>query len=306
MAGRLLAGAKMHRRWVRHSELRAVASQLAVTDARFRLRSLYTAMREYWDKRSYRVRLGRQAMTVLAWWQALTSPAERGRALWPAAPDVVMTTNASATGWRGSWDGLVPARGFHAVNRQGFHINLMELRALRLGLPSFVAVLREPGTIIRLRKDSRVAMEVINSVSSRSPALMKELRRLHAVCTSSGVMVRVEYPPSALNLWADRLSRTKDSTDWTLSRTAFLAQEAFYGPHTVGIFETAENAQCGRFYFKFPSLGGAGVDALRLPWAAENGWANSQFNLVGPVVDKTSREKAALSLVAPHWPAQPW
>lgn len=69
-AGRLLAGAKTHRRWVRFSALRsfcgtAVSTQLAVTEARYRLRSLYTAMRDYRKETGGPVRLGRQAMTDL-------------------------------------------------------------------------------------------------------------------------------------------------------------------------------------------------------------------------------------------------
>lgn len=311
MAGGLLAAAKTHRPWVRHSALRsfcgtAVASLLAVPDARFRLRSLYTAMRDYWDKSSNHVRLGRQAMTDLSWWNSLTKYAERGRALWPASPDVVMTTDASGSGWGATWDGLVPARGYHAAPRKELHINLLELGAVRLGLLSFVHFLREPGTIIRLRTDSRVAMEVVNSGTSRSPALMRELRRLHTVCTALGVTLRAEYLPSALNLWADRLSRTRDSTDWTLPRDVFLAFNELYGAYTVDLFATAENAQCGRFFSKFPAPGGAGVDALRAPWGAENARVNPPFNLIGPVIEKIVADGGAASLVAPHWPAQPW
>lgn len=159
---------------------------------------------------------------------------------------------------------------------------------------------------MRLRTDSRVATEVINSGSSRSPALMRELRRLHAVTTALGVTLRAEYLPSALNLWADRLSRTRDSTDWALARPAFERLERLYGPHTVDLFATAENAQCGRFYSKFPAPGGAGVDAMRFSWRGDNAWANPPFNLIGPVVDKIVREDATVTLVAPYWPAQPW
>lgn len=135
---------------------------------------------------------------------------------------------------------------------------------------------------------------------------MRELRRLHTVATALGVTLRAEYLPSALNLWADRLSRTRDSTDWTLSRHSFERLERLYGPHTVDLFATAENTQCGRFYSKLPAPGGAGVDAMRFSWRGDNAWANPPFNLIGPVVDKAVREGAAVTLVAPYWPAQPW
>lgn len=311
MAGRLLASAKTHRRWVRYSALRsfcgtAVSTQLAVTAARLHLRSPYSAMRDHLDKSSGRVRLGRQGMQDLQWWRALAAHAEMGRALWPREADVVLTTDASGTGWGATWDGLGPARGFHSPSRKKAHINLLELGAVRLGLLPFVDFLRQPETIIRLRTDSLVTMHVINTGSSRSDALMRELRRLHRVCLALGVTIRAEYIPSALNLWADRLSRTADSTDWSLRRSTFLEYERMYGPHTVDLFATAEDKQCGRFFSRFPSPGGGGVDAMRQNWRLENGWANPPFNLVGPVVTKIVEQGAAVTLVAPHWPSQPW
>lgn len=80
MAGRILSPAKTHRRWVYVSALRsfcgmAVSTHLAVTSARLHLRSLYTAMRDHLDRRSNRVRLGRQGMQDLRWWQVMTQHA---------------------------------------------------------------------------------------------------------------------------------------------------------------------------------------------------------------------------------------
>jgi len=311
MAGRLLSSAKTHLRWVRLSALRsfcgmAVSTHLAVTSARLHLRSLYTAMRDHLDRRSNREQLGRQGMQDLQWWQVLTQHAELGRALWPRATDLTLTTDASGLAWGATGDGLVPARGFHRPSRRRLHINLLELGAVRLGLLSFVDVLRQPDTVVRLRTDSLVTLHVINTGSSRSIALMEEMRRLHAVCLSLGVTLRAEYIPSALNMWADRLSRTRDSTDWTLRCDAFLKFERLYGPHTVDVFATAETKRCGRFFSRFASPGAAGVYAMQQSWRGENSWANPPFNLVGPVIQKLIHQQAAVTLVAPHWPAQPW
>lgn len=310
-AGALLAHAKTHKRWVRHSALRsfcgaAVSTHLAVPEARFRLRSLYTALRDHLDRASLRVRLGRQAMQDLLFWTQLTKRAEVGRALWPREPDVVMETDASTLGWGATWDGLVPARGFHSAPRKGLHINLLELGAVRLGLLSFVDFLRQPETIVRLKVDSMVAMHTINALSSRSEAVMNELRRLHAVCKHLGVTLRAEYLPSALNLWADRLSRTRDSTDWSLRVAAFRYLDGLYGPHTIDLFASAENKKCGRYYSKLPAPYSCGVDAMAHSWASENAWANPPFNLIGPVVQKIIRDRATVTLVAPRWRSQPW
>lgn len=156
-----------------------------------------------------------------------------------------MHTDASSTGWGATWNEVVPARGFHDKARRDLHINLLELGAVRLGLLSFVNFLKDIETIVRLVTDSRVVMHVVNNGSSRSKAVMRELRRLKAVCASLGVQLRAEYLPSALNLYADKLSRATDNTDWSLRAATFRRLDRLYGPHTIDLCATAENAKCG-------------------------------------------------------------
>lgn len=309
MAARLARHAAKHRRWVPFATLRsfagtAVSTTLAVPAARFRLRSVYTALAEHTV--GPRTRLGKRALLDIKWWAALTTNASNGRALWPPAPHATMHTDASNTGWGATWNQLVPARGYHTAARKHMHINLLELGAVRLGLLSFVDFLKRPETVLRLVTDSQVVMHVVNSGSSRSKAVMAELRRLREVCEAHGVTIRAEYLPSALNLWADALSRSNDSTDWSLRQATFLELDAEFGPHTVDLCATPENAKCGRFYTKLAAPGSGGVDALRQDWAGENGWCNPPFNLVGPVVTKIIQTGAAVTLVAPRWEAQPW
>lgn len=309
MAARLVRHAARHRRWVPHGLLRsfagtAVSTSLAVPAARFRLRSVYTAMAEH--TKAKRTRLGKQAISDIKWWAALTTNAYNGRALWPAPPSATIHTDASSTGWGATWDEVVPARGFHEVGRKDLHINLLELGAVRLGLLSFVNFLKQPETIVRLVTDSRVVMHVVNNGSSRSAAVMRELRRLRDVCEALGVQLRAEYLPSALNLYADSLSRATDSTDWSLRDATFRRLDAVYGPHTVDLCATAENTKCARFFSKQASPGSAGVDALLQDWRRENGWCNPPFNMLLPVVRKVIQQEASVTLVAPVWRAQAW
>lgn len=129
---------------------------------------------------------------------------------------------------------------------------------------------------------------------------------MRQVCAALGVTLRAEYLPSALNCWADRLSRTPGSTDWSLSQRGFERLERRFGPHTLDLFATAENTNCGRFYSLLPSPGAAAVDAMQQPWTDDNCWCNPPFNLLGPVVHKIVRSHAQVTLVAPRWEAQPW
>lgn len=301
--------ASSHQRWVGFKTLRrfcgtAVSTTLSVPDARLHLRSLFNAL-QFRHPASGDCRLGHQAVHDLQWWVDLKRHAAGGRPIWPGAATILMDTDASGLGWGAVLGSLLEARGYHGSLRSGLHINVLELGAITLALRSFRSHI-PPGTIIRLRTDSMVALGVLNAQSSRSLVLMDEYRTLHALCQAMGVELRAEHLSSALNEWADRLSREHDSTDWTLRAATFARLDAEFGPYTVDLFASDLNARCPRFYTRWAAPRALGVNALAHTWVGENAWANPPFHLVGPVVFKIIAEGAAVTLIAPEWRAQPW
>lgn len=218
---------------------------------------------------------------------------------------MLLDTDASGLGWGAVLDLDSEARGFHGVDRNGLHINCLELGAVTLSLKSFRHLI-PPGTVLRLRTDSMVALYVIQSGSSRSPVLMNEMRAHYELCAAMEVELRVEHVSSVLKAWADRLSREHDSTDWTLSAAAFSLLEARYGPHTVDLFASDKTARCARFYSRWYCPGTLGTNAFLHTWAGENAWANPPFHLVGAVVNNILATGATVTFVAPEWRAQPW
>ena len=311
LAKGLLRFASAHQRWVRFSTLRvfcgtAVSTTLSVVPARFHLRSLFSAM-GYRHARSGDCRLGNQAIADLRWWSGLASSGlTLARPIWPDGPTMLMETDASRVGWGAVLNRSATARGHHSPDRADLHINLLELGAIRLALVSFRDLLPSSGVIIRLKCDSMVALGVLQAQSSPSTAMMAEYRLLREVLAELHVELRHEYVPSALNVWADRLSREVDSTDWSLAPAAFLRLDAQYGPHSVDLFATELNTRCIRFYSKDLTPGGLGANAMLSSWEGENAWANPPFNLIGAVLDKVIRERVTATVVAPVWKAQPW
>jgi hypothetical protein len=57
-------------------------------------------------------------------------------------------------------------------------------------------------------------MHVINSMVSRSSTLMAGIRRLHNLLQEHNLTVVIRYHPSALNIFADRLSRRGRAFDY--------------------------------------------------------------------------------------------
>jgi len=311
LAHGLLRFSAAHQRWVRFSTLRvfcgtAVSTTLSVVPARFHLRSLFTAM-GYRHARSGDCRLGNQAVADLRWWSGIASTGlSLARPIWPDGPTMLLETDASRLGWGAVLNRSATARGSHAADRADMHINQLELGAIRLALISFRHRLPSTGVVIRLKCDSMVALGVLQAQSSPSIALMDEYRLLHAVLEELNVELRHEYIQSALNVWADRLSREVDSTDWSLAPAAYRRLDAQYGPHSVDLFATELNTRCVRFYSKDLTPGALGANALHFNWAGENAWANPPFNLLGAVLDKVIREQLTATVVAPVWKAQPW
>jgi len=280
----------------------AVSCQLAIPSARFFLRRLYDCQ----SLKRPMSRLSHGAVDDLTWFSKLNTEPGVGRALWPKTLGE-LTTDASPYGWGGHWHHLLPAAGFFTVAQRDLHINVKEVAAVRFCLLAFGSQLLGEEGLLRLRVDSRVAMHVINGFSSRSPALMGELRKLHAVAQQYRVTLRASWLPSVANVWADALSRQSDRHDWRISDTIFSVLQRRYGPHTVDRFASPLNARCPRFNTMTHAPGTEAVDAMTVAWGgAENNWVYPPFHLAELVLAKIRADKATATVILPVWGAQTW
>ena len=301
----LLRAAAADRRWVRTRALqrfcgRAASAALAIPLARFRLRALFTAMAA--DRG--RSRLPSRALADLVWWADLAAAVGLGRTLWEQPTAMSLETDASPTGWGAVRDELTPAQGFFSLATRAHHINRKELLAVLYAIESFPSV-RGPG-VVRVRTDSRVTMAVINALSSRSPRLMAEVRRLRALLRHRGLGIEATWLASVENVHADRLSREPDATDWQLTPAAFSSLSAAWGPFTVDRFATTLNAKLPRFNSVRACPGAEAVNAYEQPWAGELNYCAPPFAQAAAALRKCYHEVASAVFVLPAWPAQAW
>lgn len=280
----------------------AVSCSLAIPSARFYLRRLYDAQ----TRRTGTTLLSHGAVRDLQWFTRLRREPGVGRALWPTEVGV-LTTDASPWGWGGHWGDLLPAAGFFSLQHRSLHINVKELVAVRFCLLAFGPQLAGKLGVLRLRVDSRVAMHVVNSFSSRSPVIMQELRKLHDVMQRLGISIEASWLASVANVWADALSRRTDSDDWRLHPGVYEALVRRYGQHTVDRFASPLNAVCPRFNTQLHAPGTEAVDAFAVWWGgAENNWINAPFSQASRVLDKVIADKATATVILPVWTAQEW
>ena len=95
-------------------------------------------------------------------------------------------------------NGTTPARGFWRPHQLVHHITLLELKAVRLTMEMFLDELR--GHRVRLYEDNQAVMHILNNVTTRSSAIMAELRKLWRLLDENDIDLRAEYIRSAANV----------------------------------------------------------------------------------------------------------
>ena len=300
--------ASSQRRWVPARVLAgfigyAQSVHLACPAARFYLRALHDdlATRRDWDAD---VRLGRQSLRDLLWWQGLGT-ANVSRAIWRSPIDRTLHCDASRLAWGGVLDETVPASGMWTGRTRSRHINYLELLAVHHTLQAFSKELE--GQSVLLWEDNTTVMHVLTNRTTRSPELMHLLRRVHYLIDSLGVTMTVKYIRSKDNSQADALSRGSPFDELELRPAAFAALEERFGFHTVDRYAMAENAKLPRFNTLLPQEGSEGAAALSQSWVGENNYAFPPISEL-PRLAQMLFEQPAVSatVVVPYWPAQAW
>lgn len=284
---------------------------LAVPPAQHYLRSLHdcVASSPSWGGQ---VHLSPQARADLLWWVHLP---ERwnGRAIWRSPTTAILSCDASKLGWGAelrSRGQTVLARGFWTADERCRHITLLETQAVtnailafsRPGLCSLIS-----GTRIRLMEDNQAVVAMVTRWVSRSPEIMRELRRLWFHLDLADARLTPVWLPSEENVVADGLSRLHDPSDWRFSRSVFLHLNSVYGPYTIDRFASSLNTHLARYNSGWADQASSGVDAFaQSDWETNNNFCCPPWELLPQLAQLLRETGAAATVVAPCWPAQPW
>jgi hypothetical protein len=93
-------------------------------------------------------------------------------------------------------------------------------------------------------------MKLVLDILRRGRALLMDLQP---------IWVSQENP---FLLKADAISKGIDTDNWELVDSDFVQLSTLFGPFTIDLFATSENAKCGRFYSRSFEEGALGVDAF--------------------------------------------
>jgi hypothetical protein len=92
------------------------------------------------------------------------------------------------------------------------------------------------GKRLLLHEDNQSVVKVLTHLTSRSPAMMSELRNLFLLTDKIDVSIRAQYIRSASNIRADKLNKETYTLDWQLARRVFQHLDTTYHKHTIDRF----------------------------------------------------------------------
>ena len=275
---------------------------LAVPPARHFLRELHVCIK---TKQSWgaRVRLSPQAYRDLQWW--ITLPQKwNGRAIWRSPRNAKLSADASKLAWGGVLNDTTPARGFWTKEERRLSITELELEAVLRTVQSFISHLRSRHVL--LREDNMGVVHMLAHYSSRVPSIMRRLRELWLLLDTNGIELSVLYIRSEANVWADALSRERDTEEWMLNPDVFDLLQSKFGPHTIDRFASMLTAQLPRYNSRWQDPRCEAVDSLSLDWRGENNYCNPPWTLLAQVAQRLAEQPVPCTVVAPHWPDSDW
>jgi len=252
-----------------------------------------------------KVELSQQAREEVDWWMTNLS-LYNGRSVRISDPDLIITSDASMSGW-GAVAGGTKIQGLWSPLEKQSHINLLELRAASLAVRTFSKDIQPRH--IHLRMDNMTAVAHVNKMGgTKSDDLIEGAKELWEFCLTNKIThMSAEHLPGLQNQVADEQSRVyKDSSHWKLETSTFQQVVRLLGPVTIDLFADRVNTQMEKYVSWRPDPFAMATDAFSLKWNQEIYYIFPPFCLVSRVMQKIQKDQTTAILIAPTWNTQPW
>lgn len=281
-----------------------------VPSSRRRMRLLQIQLNQKWDRQSltddHPVAWDANIRQDLDWWLKIRN-LEEGQPLQLATPDFLLYTDASNVGWgasllqdstSGLWNNL----------ESSLHINVLELRAIRLGLLHFAEVVKD--SVVAVFSDNTTALTYLSKEGgTHSTTLNREARAILDWAERHSVKILTQFVRGSVNVVADCLSRQHQvlSTEWTLHMEVCHLLWRLWGYPTVDLFATRLNFRIPNFVSPFQDPEAIATDAFLYNWDDQDLYAFPPFPLIRKVLNKLRASRnTRLILIAPYWPQKEW
>ena len=221
-------------------------------------------------------------------------------------PTVVMSTDASSTGW-GCALHDTSTGGHWTAEEARNHINYLELQAIYLALKSFSSIIN--GQHVKVMVDNMTALSDVNHMGTSSYEKRNDLaKEIWLWCAQRNIWLTAVHIPGVENVEADKQSRRSHSQlEWTLDRTIFrdCINAAKVEPN-IDLFASRINHQLQPYVSWHPDPGAVAIDAFHLSWKQYVPYMFPPFSLISRVLQKIQQEKVQGIIIVPKWPTQTW
>ena len=276
---------------------------------RLRVRPLQFFLKDRWsqkkDSQSLPIQIPKHIKDQLQWW---LDPQNLTKGVPLKDPEFThrVFTDASTKGWGAHWENH-QVQGVWTQVESNLHINILEMRAVRLALQNFSF---PAGSSVLVASDNTTVVAYINHQGgTRSKSLWLECQSLFQLIEEKHMFFKARHIPGSLNVIADELSRKGQilPSEWTLHRDIGHSVFAAWDTPNVDLFATRFNSQCPVFVSPAPDPLAMDVDALSISWEGLNAYAFPPQQILTKVLQKVKDTKnLSLILIAPKWPKQLW
>ena len=281
-----------------------------VPRGRLWLRSMQWQLKTIWspedDPPGLPVELTQEIREDLSWW-TVESRLLQGVPFGTLPPGLLLFTDASCAGW-GAHLLEQRASGKWSEEEKMLHINLLEMKAVWLGLQSFQKIVT--GHRVTVMCDNSTVVEYVSKQGGTHSRSMCELTsRLLKWMDNIDVHLEARYLPGQNNVLADLLSRRDQAiaTEWTLHRQVAKALLSAWGSPSIDLFASRLNAQLPIYCSLVPDDQAALEDAFWYPWDNLDVYAFPPFALLGKVLSRVRQSRnCSMTLVAPLWADRDW
>ena len=302
--GRTVVPLKHFQRLLGHMASAAAVTPLGLLHMRPLQHWLHSRVPRWaWRRGTHRVTITPMCRRQFSPWSDLAF-LRAGVPLEQVSRHVVVTTDASKTGWGATCNGQA-ASGSWTGPRLLWHINCLELLAVHLALRRFRPLLLDKHVLVRT--DNTAAVSYINRQGGLRSRRMSQLAR-HLLLWSQTRLksLRAIHIPGELNRAADALSRQLTFPgEWRLHPQTVQLIWSRFGEAQVDLFASHESSHCQLYY----SLSQAplGTDALAHSWPrALRKYAFPPVSLLAQTLCKVREDEEQVLLVAPYWPTRTW
>jgi hypothetical protein len=158
---------------------------------------------------------------------------------------------------------------------------------------------------------------VLTHLTSRSPSMMSKLRKLFLLTDEHDISIKTRYIRSAANVWAYRLSRETDNSDWQLATRVFRYYDKIWGltpsiisppSRTSSSRATTPSGGTGRQRQWTPSTSQIGTGSMKPTRATHLGPSRTTSQqscdnkVRGPQSSPTTGHASRGSPISPRWP----